>query len=117
MKEDDVRREIIGYFESTLVDQGKGNWCLTDEGRKLALSTLMVSKRHAKSPTFSLFFEFLDPTSNICFIHYYPGRNPVASFDFAENIPNPVTRAQAIANKEYSVRYKRRTFQGVEMED
>ena len=25
-KDEDVRREIVGYFESTLVDQGKGNW-------------------------------------------------------------------------------------------
>ena len=100
-----------------MVVQGKGNWCLTDEGRKLAISTLRVSKRHAKSPTFSLFYEFLEPTSNICFFHYYPGRNPFASFDFTENIPNPVTRALAGANKEYAESYKRRTFQGAKMED
>ena len=103
--------EIIGYFESTLTDQGKGDWCLTDEGRKLALSTLRVSKKHSKSPTFSLYFEFLDPMSNICFMNYYPGRNPFSSFTFTENIPNPITRALAAANKEYAVSYKRRTFQ------
>ena len=55
-KEEDVRKEIIGYFESTLVDQGKKDWCLSDEGRKLAIATLRISKRHAKSPTFSLFY-------------------------------------------------------------
>ena len=87
-KEDDVCREIIGYFEVTLFDQGKGDWCLTDEGRKLAISTRRLSKRHTKSPTFSLFYEFLEPTSNICFLHYYLGRNPFASFDFTANIPN-----------------------------
>ena len=50
-------------------------------------------------------------------MHYYPGRNPFASFSFAEKIPNPVTRALAVANKEYAVSYKRRTYQGVDMED
>ena len=83
----------------------------------MAISTLRVSKRHAKSPTFSLFFEFLDPTSNICFIQYYPGRNLFATFDFGENILNPITRAQAAANKEYAVSFKRRTFQAADMED
>ena len=63
-----------------------------------------------------MFYEFLEPTSNICFFHYYPGRNPFASFDFSESIPNPGTRALADANREYAVSYKRRTFQGVEME-
>ena len=110
------RKEIIGYFEPTLVDQGKKDWCLSDEGRKLAIATLRISKRHAKSPTFSLFYEFLEPTSNICFLHYYTGRNSFAAFDFSDSIPNPVTRALAVANREYTVSYKRRTFQGAEME-
>ena len=88
-------------------DQGKGEWCLTDEGRKLALATLRVRKKFAKSPTFSLFFEFLDPTSNIAFMHYYPGRNPFSSFSFTEKIPNPITRGQAVANKEYAVSYQK----------
>ena len=111
--EEDIRKEIIGYFESTLVDQGKKDWC---EGRKLALATLRISKRHDKSPTFSLFYEFLEPTSNVCFLHYYPGRNPFATFDFTDPIPNPVTRALAAANKEYAVSYTRWNFKGEEME-
>ena len=48
-KDEDVLKEISGYLESTLVDQGNGDWCLTDEGRKLALSTLRVSKKYSKS--------------------------------------------------------------------
>ena len=32
-KDKDVRKEIIGYFESTLIDQGKGDWCLLTKRR------------------------------------------------------------------------------------
>ena len=51
------------------------------------------------------------------FMHYYPSRKPISSFSFTEKIPNPITRVQAVANKEYAVSYKRRTFQGLNMED
>ena len=55
-KDEAVRKDIIGFFEATLRDQGKGEWCLAAEGRKLALTTLRISKKFSKSPSFSLFF-------------------------------------------------------------
>ena len=55
-KDEAVRKENIGFFKATLRDQGKGEWCLAAEGRKLALTTPRISKKFSKSPSFSLFF-------------------------------------------------------------
>ena len=112
--DDDIRKEILAFFDATLKAQGKIDWCLDDAGRKLALSTLRITKRHARAPAFSVYYEFLDPTSNVFFLHFYPGHNPFGAFDFKDPIPNPVTRTMAEANKEYAVSYTRRGFKGEE---
>jgi hypothetical protein len=64
----------------------------------------------AKYKPFATYWEFLDPTNNITYCTYTPGRNPFDNHDFKKDIPNPDTRKEAQTNPAYKKYYELKTY-------
>ena len=103
---DRVKQAIIGYFNAALEKADKKGWMLSEAGIKQAMTSLNPTLVTSKRP-FSVYWEFLEPTSNLAFLKFQWGKNPFAGFDFQNRIPNPVVRTAAAADKAYAVSHGR----------
>ena len=69
---------------------------------------------HVRKP-FTVSWDFLDPTSNLCFLRFWWGTNPFKDFDFTDPIPNPQVRRAAASNAGYGEK-KDRVWNGAAQE-
>ena len=99
--DEEVKRDIIEYFEKTLDSQGLSDWKFNDEGRRGAMKGITITKKQSFKPKI-IFFEFSDFTSNLSWCRFINGVNPFQDFDFTDPVPNPVVRQESRNNAAYS---------------
>jgi hypothetical protein len=107
----EMSNRILLMYENELKDQLTK---ITDPGEKDAIEkkwtihipdiSLYITRKTTKK-TFSIYFEFRDPTNNLTLMRYMSNCNPFERFNFREEIPNPGTIQKAISDAVYKKRY------------
>ena len=87
---------------------------LSEEEIKRAMEQMVVTQVTSRKP-FTVSWDFLDPTSNLCFLRFWWGTNPFKDFDFTDPIPNPQVRRAAASNVGYGEK-KDRVWNGAAQE-
>jgi hypothetical protein len=109
----DIRRQIAGFYQHSIsllqADSLNPN---THKDKTLTEEqiTAMPVQLKAKYKPFATYREFMDPTNNITYCTYTPGKNPFDRHDFSKDIPNPDTRKEALTNPAYKVYYELKTY-------
>ena len=109
----DIRRQIAGHYRHS-ISLLKESFNPTAQHNYKPLTedqiTAMPVQLKAKYKPFATYWEFLDPTNNITYCTYTPGRNPFDNHDFTKDIPNKETRKEAQTNPAYKKYYELKTY-------